>query len=150
MGEGSATLFAVTSRRGFLLLCGASGAGIFLAKTGLIELPRRMVLQLAGTCSFCGQRPEEVFAILGVPGRNERICDECLGMCLDVVSHPSVRSGHASRFSCSFCDSPYRDVGHHLISGPRVFICDNCTRDAGSALAGAGRGDALRVRYGLA
>jgi hypothetical protein len=37
------------TRRGFLWLCGASGAGIYLAKAGLIELPRRMVLQMAGT-----------------------------------------------------------------------------------------------------
>lgn len=126
--------FAVTTRRGFLWLSGASGAGFCLA-TAVPDVRRApMRIRLTGACSFCGQRLGEVFAIFGVSGREERICDECLGMCLDVISHPSARSEYASRFSCSFCDRPYRDVAH-LISGPRVFICDNCTRDAGNALA---------------
>jgi len=172
------------------LLCGASGAGIFLAKTGLIELPRRMVLQLAGTCSFCGKDRREVFGIAGVVGSQARICDECVGLCFDILREEreemekarnppplptpaelaeqtrisrmlekvlAARDRHDvraeiqellraplppppsafNRFHCSFCDRSREDVGK-LISGPRVFICDDCAGDAGGLLAASG------------
>jgi hypothetical protein len=79
----------MVTRRGFLWLCGASGAGIYLAKAGLIELPKRMVLQMAGTCSFCGKDRREVFAIAGVVGSETRICDECVGLCFDILGEES-------------------------------------------------------------
>jgi len=72
-----------------LWLCGASTAGIYLAKTGLIELPRRMVLQMAGKCSFCGKAQHEVFGLAGVIGRQARICDECIGLCIDFFDEKS-------------------------------------------------------------
>src|SRR5262245_32687149 len=73
------------TRRGFLWLCGASGAGIYLAGAGLFELPKRMVLKLAGQCSFCGKERREVFGMAGVVGREARICDECVGLCYDII-----------------------------------------------------------------
>ena len=75
----------MTTRRRFLVLCGTAGTGIFLVKTGLIELPRRMVLQLAGRCAFCGKERREVFGIAGVVGKEPRICDECIGLCFDIL-----------------------------------------------------------------
>jgi hypothetical protein len=75
----------MTTRRGFLWLCGATTAGIYLAKTGLIELPKRMVLQMAGRCSFCGKERREVFGLAGVVGSEARICNECIGLCFDIL-----------------------------------------------------------------
>jgi hypothetical protein len=40
-------------------------------------------------------------------------------------------------FHCSFCDRSHQDV-RKLISGPRVFICDDCTGDAAGLLAASG------------
>jgi ATP-dependent protease Clp ATPase subunit len=45
-----------------------------------------MVLQMAGACSFCGKDRREVFGIAGVVGSEARICDECIGLCFDIVS----------------------------------------------------------------
>ena len=40
-------------------------------------------------------------------------------------------------FHCSFCGKRRREV-RKLISGPRVFICDDCANDAGGLLAASG------------
>ena len=151
-----------------------------------------MVLQMAGKCSFCGRDRREVFGIAGIVGREQRICDECIGLCFDIlaeemkdqakdrfeVAHagagaswtddelekllraassdsgvdprdligqiqarlesPSERKQVAYRdFHCSFCDRSRQDV-RKLISGPRVFICDDCAGDAGGLLAASG------------
>jgi len=121
-----------------LWLCGASGAGIFLAKTGLIELPKRMVLQRVGNCSFCGKSRPELFGLVGFAGKDARICDECTGMCFDVLAEETEGRDQRARslgiLSCSFCDRSRHDV-RQLIAGPRVFICDGCTREAGGLLA---------------
>lgn len=180
----------VATRRRFLWLVGASSAGIFMARTGLIELPRNMVLQLAGTCSFCGKDRREVFGLAGIMSRAERICDECIGLCFDILGEEIEEIEKAARvagkppmaaaegeferlllsassdpaadpreivarlqqlvappdrrvdlgvrdFHCSFCDRSRSDV-RKLISGPRVFICDDCTGDAGGLLAASG------------
>lgn len=179
----------MTTRRGFLWLCGASTAGVYFAKAGLIELPRRMVLQMSGTCSFCGKDRREVFGIAGVVGSAARICDECIGLCFDIMEeereneeaarnppppptpaqlaaqerinrmlaevvatrlnksamHEQLKALLSSPqappkfrpFYCSFCDRSRQDV-RKLISGPRVFICDDCTGDAGGLLAASG------------
>ena len=185
--------FRVTARRRFLVLCGAAGTGIFLANTGFIELPKRMVLQLAGNCSFCGKARGEVFGMAGLVGMPTRICDECIGLCFDIIreeietyrspASPSMTSSSSSTtgnddgelerllreagtkagvdpreliariherlsppsgqrpvmddFHCSFCGRSRREV-RKLISGPRVFICDDCTADAGGLLAASG------------
>ena len=48
-----------------------------------------MVLQMAGTCAFCGKDRREVFGIAGVVGSEARICDECIGLCLDFFDEKS-------------------------------------------------------------
>jgi hypothetical protein len=176
------------SRRRFLLLLGGATAGMWLASTGLVTLDRRFVLQLGGSCSFCGVPAHELRALTGVAGRPPRICDECVGVCCEILTEegvpvepppPPVLStevpaheqptneamqrymelsaqisaatqrgdygairqlaeefvgkrvlpGPMSEFQCSFCDASRKDV-RKLITGPRVFICDDCVVDA--------------------
>jgi ATP-dependent protease Clp ATPase subunit len=45
-----------------------------------------MVLQMAGRCSFCGKDRREVFGIAGVVGSAARICDECIGLCFEILA----------------------------------------------------------------
>jgi hypothetical protein len=152
-----------------------------------------MVLQMAGSCSFCGKDRREVFAIAGVVGTETRICDRCVGLCLDILDdereelsrlaeagkpdpagppstddelerllrEASAKAGADPRgelieaiqarlearsqrpparrrdFHCSFCDRSRQDV-RKLISGPQVFICDDCAGDAAGLLAASG------------
>jgi ClpX C4-type zinc finger len=177
------------SRRRFLLLLGGATAGMWLASTGLVTLDRRFVLQLGGACSFCGVPAHERRTLTGVAGRAPRICDECVGLCCDILTEegvpiepppPPVLSaevlrareqptnetmqhymelsaqisaaakrgdygairqlaeefagkrhslGSVPEFQCSFCDASRKDV-RKLVSGPRVFICDDCVVDA--------------------
>jgi hypothetical protein len=76
------------TRRGFLLMLGAAfgstTAGLWLPETGVVTVPRRMVLELTGTCSFCGVGPPAVTALAGVITRSARICDQCIDLCLQV------------------------------------------------------------------
>jgi len=76
------------SRRGFLLMLGAAfgstTAGLWLPETGVVTVPRRMVLELTGTCSFCGLRLPAVTALAGVVTRSPRICNQCIDPCLQV------------------------------------------------------------------
>src|SRR5262245_43005006 len=77
------------NRRWFLLLMGASatnvGARLWLPETGLIELPGRFAIELRGECSFCGKHAREVASLLGLRGRAQRVCDECIGLCMDIL-----------------------------------------------------------------
>jgi hypothetical protein len=82
---------AVFSRRRFLFLLGGATAGIWLASTGLIRLERTFVLKHAGGCSFCGKTARDVLAIAGVTGRSCQICDECVGLCCDILDGDGVR-----------------------------------------------------------
>jgi hypothetical protein len=77
---------AVLTRRRFVFLSGVGASGLWLAGTGLLRLPERMVLALSGNCSFCGKATPEVPFLAGVAGRAARICDECVGLCLDIVA----------------------------------------------------------------
>jgi ATP-dependent protease Clp ATPase subunit len=70
------------------------------------------------------------------PTGDYRICTKCIGLCEQILAEPrselpSDPPGHA----CSFCGTHRRDTGH-LISGPRVFICDRCVPHASTAVAG--------------
>jgi ATP-dependent protease Clp ATPase subunit len=60
-------------------------AGIWLAGSGFVAFERKMVLKLSGPCSFCGKRAEAVFGLAGIAERDVAICDECAGLCLDIV-----------------------------------------------------------------
>lgn len=79
----------MTNRRWFLLWIGASagmaGARLWLPETGLIEVPSRFARELRGECSFCGKHAGEVASLLGMWGRTARVCNECLGLCMDIL-----------------------------------------------------------------
>lgn|SRR5262245_61174512 len=72
------------NRRRFIALIGASLPGLWLDGTGLIQIPKRMVIALSGQCSFCGKNAKEVFGLAGVAGRSVRICNECIDICLEI------------------------------------------------------------------
>src|SRR5262245_61425693 len=120
----------MTTRRGFLLICGAAGAGVLMSGKGFSRPAARMALKGAGTCSFCGKGRREVFGMVGPPGRQERLCDECLACMLDIVAKdpPSDWPARVPGASCMFCARPHRQV-RMLISGPDVFTCDDCVHE---------------------
>lgn len=82
----------MVSRRRFLLLLGGATTGIWLASTGLVRFERRLLLTLAGTCSFCGKAGAEVLTLVGTAGRSARICDECMVLCCDILADEGLRS----------------------------------------------------------
>ncbi len=59
--------------------------GLWLASTGLVRLDRGFVLALAGSCSFCGKDRADVKALVGTAGRAQRICDECIDLCREII-----------------------------------------------------------------
>jgi hypothetical protein len=130
------------TRRGFLWLCGASGAAIYFARPAMAaagESPRRFVPLRTGRCSFCGKSRRELGGLVGIPGRPEKACDECTPCLLDLIatSPEAGHSVHATNVHCSFCDRHRREV-RLMFSGPRVFICDDCTIEAATVLEANG------------
>lgn len=75
----------VLSRRRFMFLLGGATTGLWLASTGLVRLERNFVMSLAGSCSFCGKDRREVKALVGTAGHAPRICDECVGLCCEIL-----------------------------------------------------------------
>lgn len=73
------------NRRRFLALTGAAVTGLWLAGTGLIALPRLMIIAISGRCSFCDKAAAEVFGLTGVTGYPTRICNECIELCLEII-----------------------------------------------------------------
>jgi hypothetical protein len=73
------------NRRNFLALIGASVPGLWLNGVGLIQLPRKMVIAVSGHCSFCGKEAGDVFGLAGVISRPTRICNECVGICFEIL-----------------------------------------------------------------
>jgi hypothetical protein len=73
------------SRRRFLAFCGGGIAGNWLAGTGLVRLPGKLVFAMSGSCSFCGKEEREIFGLAGVIYRNIRVCDECVNLCLEII-----------------------------------------------------------------
>jgi ATP-dependent protease Clp ATPase subunit len=45
-----------------------------------------MVIDIAGRCSFCSKPAGEVFGLAGVLSRPARVCNECIDICLEVLS----------------------------------------------------------------
>jgi hypothetical protein len=82
----------MVSRRRFLLLLGGATTGIWLASTGLVRFERRLLLTVAGSCSFCGKMGSEVLTLVGTAGRSVKICDECVGSCCDIIAEECPRS----------------------------------------------------------
>lgn len=68
-----------------MFLLGGATTGLWLASTGLVRLERSFMLSLAGSCSFCGKDRAEVHALVGTAGHSEKICDECVGLCCDIL-----------------------------------------------------------------
>lgn len=79
------------TRRNFVILCGAALPALYLPDQKPIELSRRFVLGFSGSCSFCGKRHGQVRALAGVVGRPQRICDVCVGLCLEIIGEESAR-----------------------------------------------------------
>jgi len=73
------------NRRHFVALIGAAIPGLWLYGSGLIQLPRRMVIDISGRCSFCGKYAREVFGLAGVTSRPTRVCNECIDICLEIL-----------------------------------------------------------------
>jgi ATP-dependent protease Clp ATPase subunit len=108
-------------------------------------------------CSFCGKPSVMVSWLAGEPTRSSRICNECVGICLEVRKNsgppfPTETSrsdetdsgdlpanAHAYNWalprgrtpSCSFCGRRQTE-STHLLAGPQVWICDVCVDDAAS------------------
>ena len=80
----------MVSRRRFLFLLGGATTGIWLAPTGLVRFERRFLLTVAGACSFCGKTAGEVVALVGAAGCSVRICDECLGLCCNILDEEGL------------------------------------------------------------
>lgn len=80
-------------RRRFLALSGAAITGVWVSGAGLIRLDRRMVIELSGWCSFCDKTAETLYGMAGVVGRPERICNECLRVCLEILFDDLMQAG---------------------------------------------------------
>jgi hypothetical protein len=80
----------VMNRRKFLALTGTAMTGLWLDGKGLIQLPRRMVIAFSGRCSFCHKMTERVLGIAGVIGRPDRVCNNCIEVCLDILSEHAI------------------------------------------------------------
>jgi hypothetical protein len=76
-----------------MFLLGGATTGLWLASTGLVRLERNFVLSLAGSCCFCGKDRAEVRALLGTVGCATTICDECVGLCCDILAEDMEREG---------------------------------------------------------
>jgi len=68
-----------------MLLLGGAATGVWLTSTGLVRLERRFTIALGGTCSFCGKDRAEVKTLFGQRGIPARICNECVGLCWEIV-----------------------------------------------------------------
>jgi hypothetical protein len=56
----------------------------------LLQLQRRFVLALGGSCSFCGKDTPEVSRLAGVVSHQASICEGCLGLCCDILKEDSL------------------------------------------------------------
>jgi len=76
-------------------------------------------------CSFCSV-PGEVLVL----GREKQICDRCILLAADIVGDAEDENKQVGPihpdFSCGFCGRQQAAV-RQLVTGPRVFICDECT-----------------------
>ncbi len=84
------------NRRTFLAISATSLTGLLIPTTGLLEVPRNLVLNAMGGCSFCRKTQREVRATAGTPDGAVRICSECVGLCLDIVAYNARRTSPAA------------------------------------------------------
>lgn len=52
----------------------------------MTRLERTIVMSAAGWCRFCGKPRHEARALVEAVGAEPRICDECIGICWDVIA----------------------------------------------------------------
>jgi ATP-dependent protease Clp ATPase subunit len=92
-------------------LLGGAVAGLWLPSTGLIRLERKFVLAVAGTCSFCGMPHHATRTLIGTAGVPTRICDECIGLCCDILGEDVGLSTPVDADGCSqsFADEAFQD-----------------------------------------
>jgi ATP-dependent protease Clp ATPase subunit len=57
-----------------------------------VRFERRLLLTVAGSCSFCGKAGAQVLTLVGTAGRSVRICDECVGLCCNIVAEECPRA----------------------------------------------------------
>src|SRR5665647_1592027 len=74
------------------------------------------------TCSFCGKAQKEVKKLIAGP--TVYICDECIGLCNDIIAE-EIENRDGASLTCSFCGKAQKEV-KKLIAGPTVYICDEC------------------------
>jgi ATP-dependent protease Clp ATPase subunit len=106
-------------------------------------------------CSFCGKPSVMVSWLAGESTRSPRICNECVGICLEVRKNSGLPfpteafppddtdrsdvppNAHAFDWallgnrvsSCSFCGRRQKkDL--HMVAGPHVWICAFCVDEA--------------------
>lgn len=96
-----------------MFLLGGATTGLWLASTGLVQLERTFVMSLAGSCSFCGKDRAEVHALVGTAGHATKICDECIGLCCEIIGEdvgvPSPRDQQAYAPPPSFEDESFQE-----------------------------------------
>jgi len=78
-------------RRSFLAFSAASLTGLVVPTTGVLAVPRHLVLQMMGSCSFCKKEPLRIAATAGNRDGTVRICDQCLRLCLDIIAEDDAR-----------------------------------------------------------
>ncbi len=91
------------------------------------------------SCSFCGKDAHQVRKL--VAGPNVRICDECIGVCVDIVSDhtPTVDAlsaempdapwgARSPAVRCALCRMPCLGEDVLLVEG-RGVICRPCVAD---------------------
>src|SRR2546425_11988444 len=91
-------------------------------------------------CSFCNKSQRDVRKLIAGP--NVYICDECVEICLDIVSE-SRKDGapieepawpRSRAFSCALCRLPVT-VAESIVVENRGLICPGCRGEIEAAIA---------------
>jgi hypothetical protein len=92
------------------------------------------------SCSFCGKTEHEVRKI--VAGPNVWICDECIGLCNDVIEQECEREAAADpartetltqSVACALCRLP-EDASELILVADDRFVCRPCAEAVRAAL----------------
>jgi tetratricopeptide (TPR) repeat protein len=81
-------------------------------------------------CSFCAKPRREVKKL--VTGEGAVICDECLGLCCDILEKERKSAPSKRTLACSFCGT---HEARSLITGLGKQICDACVDRSLDAIA---------------
>jgi hypothetical protein len=83
---------------------------------GLVKLDRGFVLELSGSCSCC--ESHDVRGLVGCAGRAERICDNCLELCREILrdeprssrSQPNISAEEFQRDVADVLESVVKNI----------------------------------------